>query len=82
MIAPPKSHQPQAGEIMTLRGVGKVRVVYTGSRFCRVTDLGGSNSRLCDKRDLLPLPPPPAPEPVADSSIFSLDREFTTWSHK
>ena len=74
--------QPQAGDIMLLRGHRQhVRVVYVGSRFARITDLDGHNSRLAQKRDLQPLPPPVEP-PKPRPRMSSLDEEFMTWDHK
>jgi hypothetical protein len=75
--------RPQAGDVVVLRGYRPLqRVKYTGSRYCRIEELDGSNSRLCQKRDLSPAPLPQVPEPIKDTSISALDREFTTWDHK
>jgi len=83
MIEPLQVFRPQAGDIVVLRGYRPlVRVKYVGSRYARIEEMNGTNSRLTQKRNLSPAPLPPAPEPVRDTSISSLDREFTTWSHK
>ena len=71
--------RPQSGEVWKLRGVGPVKAVYTGSRFTRITDLDGSNSRLCQSRDLQPLPPPVEP-PKPRPRMSSLDEEFLDFS--
>jgi hypothetical protein len=70
-------HQPQAGEVWILPGVGKLKIIYTGSRFSRVTELDGSKSRLVHKSALQPLPPPPVPPKPR-----SLDDEFLDFDHK
>jgi hypothetical protein len=76
-IKPPVVSRFQPGQILLLKGHGKVTCVYHGSKFCRVTNLEFPfNSRLARIGDLSAIEPPAPPPTRYKSREEELNAEF------